>query len=99
MLPGSELPSTCCVFHVAEFVGWLSVGFTFYLSRIFAGFRGFVWLDLDRHHDVVALLVEFEHELDIGDFVRNAKIDGSGGAEKIHRLEGIGVPRINVSEV
>jgi hypothetical protein len=54
---------------------------------------------LNGENDVVALFVEFEDELDVRDFIGYAKIDGDGGAEKVHCFEGIGVPRINVSEI
>ena len=86
----------CYVLRVRELSG---NRFTFRASRRFAWAGGVVLLNLDGHDDVVALLVEFEDELHVGNFVGNAKIDGSGGAEKIHCLEGIGIPRINVSEV
>jgi len=56
-------------------------------------------LDLDGHDDVVALFFEFEDELDVGNLVGDAEINGSGGAEEIHRLERVRIPQINISEV
>lgn len=78
--------------------------FTFHVSRrlsrgLAGGFRGFAGLDLDGHDDVVALLFEFEDELDVGDFVGDAEIDGSRGTEEIHRLERVRIPRFYISEV
>jgi hypothetical protein len=60
---------------------------------------GVVKLNLDGEDDVVALFVEFQDELDVRDFIGHAEIDSRRGAEKIHRFEGISVPRINVFEI
>lgn len=52
-----------------------------------------------RHHgqhDIVKVFLEFKHELDAGDFVGDAEVNGLGGTDKIHRPGWLTRPVANI---
>ena len=52
-----------------------------------------------RHHgqyDIVKVFLELEHELDAGDFVDDAEVNGLGGTDKIHRPGWLTRPVANI---
>jgi hypothetical protein len=54
---------------------------------------------LDGEDDVVALFLEFEDELHVGDFVGDAEINGHRGAEEVHGFKGIRIPRMDIFKI
>ena len=54
---------------------------------------------LNGENDLVLVVVEFQDYLDVGQLIGNAEVDGSGGAEKIHRFSATGNPSTNIFEI
>ena len=54
---------------------------------------------LHGQNDVALFFLELENNVDAGEFIRGAKLNGSGGTDKIHRFPAVPGPQSNVLEI
>ena len=68
-------------------------------SKIQAGFASSGFFLGEGQDDLVVFFFEFQNKMHAFDFIDDTEFNGAGRAEKIHRVDGVGSPFFNVTEI